>query len=418
LLYDIAFALTRLVPETPLVRSQTAVRRALEAIYDQCDWSWQKGFAGWLARGMVFDGIGTFTTTPYLNTITADLTASMVLNAYTGMPLLTQLQYRNPAFAIYDICAVGGDGTVSYVNILTAGSGQTPGTYTVNVLDNGGPGTGGSVQIVVNANGTVTLPIVVLTPGSGYLNPYFIFSEGGTPATFQVFQNTVLTLDRPWMEPGSGPGQPYYIYQHYFVSPVKDFRKWIAIQDFTNDQVLDFWSLTRADLAQLDPERMDNSIPTNVVPAGIDQRPGSSTYGWQRFELYPWQGNLCPYTLSYRRRGSLPDSQDDWYSMVPEAPITDNMVEFKAKEILLLDKSAEMEAKVPGSGRGMALLAEMAKKQYYEYFGQVFSVDLNLDGENFHHVHQAGRWQNGTSFASMGPNSRLNLGNYPTGSGV
>ena len=343
-LYDIAFNLTRLVPGSPLARCQTAVLRALEAIYDQVDWGWQRGFAGWLAPGMVFDGVGTFTTTPYSNQIIADATATAALVAYTGNPLLTQLQYRNPAFAIYDI--VG---------------------YDYNTI-----------------------------------NPGFV----------------TLTLDRPWMEPGSGAGQPYFIYQHYFVSPVQDFRKWIAIQDFTNNQTLDFWSLTRADLAQLDPQRQDNSIPTNVVPAGIDQRAGSSTYGWQRFELYPWQGNLCPYTLSYRRRGSLPASQGDWYSMVPEAPITDNMVEFKAKEILFLDKSAEMEVKAPGSGKGMVLLAELAKKQYGEYFGQVFSIDLNLDGENFNHVHQPGKWQNGTSYATMGPNGRLNLGGYLGGSGV
>jgi hypothetical protein len=344
MLYDIAFALTRLVPDTPLARAQTGVRRALEAIYDQVDWGFQRAFAGWLAPGMVFNGVGTFTTTPYSNQIIADATATAALEAYTGQPLLTQLQYRNPAFAIYDI--VG---------------------YDFNTI-----------------------------------NPGFV----------------TLTLDRPWMEPGSGAGQPYYIYQHYFVAPVKDWRKWIAIQDFTNNQTLDFWSLTRADLANLDPERQDQSIPTNVVPAGIDQRQGSATYGWQRFELYPWQGNLCPYTLSYRRRGQLPDSQQDWMSMYPEAPITENMVEFKAKEILLLDKAAEMEAKVPASGKGMTLLSALAQKQYYEYFGQVLSIDLNLDGENFTHVHQAGKWQNGESYATMGPNGRVNLGGYPSGSGV
>lgn len=343
-LYTIAVNLTRLVPDTPLARAQTGVQRALEAIYDQVDWSWQKGFGGWLAPGIVFNGVGTFTTTPYSDQIIADATATAAIRAYTGQPLITQLQYRNPAFAIYDIVAYDYNG----------------------------------------------------------INPGFV----------------TLTLDRPWMEPGSGTGQPYVIYQHYFVSPVQDFRKWIAIQDFTNNQALDFWSMTRADLAAIDPQRQDSSIPTNVVPAGIDQRPGSATYGWQRFELYPWQGSLTPYTLTYRRRGSLPETQNDWMSMTPEAPITDNMVEFKAKEILLLDKAAEMEAKVPGSGRGMTLLSELAQKKYYEYFGQVFAIDLNLDGENFTHVHQPGRWQSGSSYATMGPNGRVNLGGYPSGGGV
>ena len=341
-LYSIAYALTRLVPDTPLSRSQTGVYRALEAIYNQVDWSFQKGFAGWLAPGMVFNGIGTFTTAPYSNQVIADATATAALIAYTGQPLLTQLQYRNPAFAIYDI--VGYD----YNNIHA---------------------------------GFVT-----------------------------------LTLDRPWMEPGSGSGQPYFIYQHYFVSPVQDFRKWIAIQDFTNNQPLDFWSLSRADLANLDPQRQDQSLPTNVVPAGFDQRPGSATYGWQRFELYPWQGNLCPYTLTYRRLGQLPQSQSDWMTMFPSAPITENMVEFKAKEILLLDKAAEMEGKVPGSGKGMTLLSALAQKKYDEYFGQAFSVDLNLDGENQTRVNQPGKWQGGDSYATLG--GKLNLGGYRTGRGV
>ena len=340
-LYDIAFRLTRIVPETALAAAQTGVYRGLEAIYDQVDWSWQKGFAGWLAPGIVFN-TGTFTTTPYSNQIIADATATAAILAYTGLPLITQLQYRNPAFAVYDI--VG---------------------YDYNTL-----------------------------------NPGFV----------------TLILDRPWMEPGSGSGQPYYIYQHYFVAPVQDFRKWIAIQDFTNNQPLDFWTLTRADLANLDPQRQDQSIPTNVVPAGIDQRPGSATYGWQRFELYPWQGNLCPYTLSYRRRGQLPEEQSDWLTMYPEAPITENMVEFKAKEILLLDKAADMENRVPGSGKGMMLLSTMAQKTYYEHFGQVLSIDLNLDGENFTHVHQPGKWNGGESYATLG--GKLNLGSYPTGSGV
>ena len=87
---------------------------------------------------------------------------------------------------------------------------------------------------------------------------------------------------------------------------------------------------------------------------------------------------------------------------VSRAPITENMVEFKAKEILLQDKAAEMEEKTPGSGKGMMLLAEMAKKQYYEYFGQVLSIDLNLDGENFTHVNQPGKWNGSQSYATLG----------------
>lgn len=412
MLFDIAMNLTRLVPDTPLARSQTAVRRALEAIYDQVDWSFQKGFAGWLAPGVVINS-GTTTNTAYSNQVVADTTASLELAVYSGQPLITQLQYRNPAFAIYDIVGLSFASPIVNVAITTPGSGQNDGVYTVPILDSGS-GTGGSARITVA--GGVATQAILLSAGSNYTSPYISFSEGGTPGTFQVIFQATMTLDRPWMEPGTGPGQPFLIYQHYFVAPVQDFRKWIAIQDFTNDQPMDFWSLTRADLANLDPQRQDQSLSTNVVPAGIDQRAGSATYGWQRFELYPWQGNLTPYALTYRRMGQLPITYNDWMSLAPQAPITENMVEFKAKEILLLDKAAEMEAKVPGSGKGMTLLSAIAGKQYMQYFEPVFAIDLNLDGENFTHVNQPGKWNGSAAYATE--NGRLNLGGYPTRGGV
>jgi hypothetical protein len=334
-LYSIAFGLTKLGQGAPLSRAQAAVYRALEAIYDQTDWNFQKGFAGWLAPGVVIN-TGTVTVTPYSPTVIADATATAAMAAYVAPPFLTTLQFRNLQFTNYDIIAYDGLST--------------------------------------------------------------------------------LTLDRPWMEPLTGPGIPFIIYQCYFVAPVQDWRKWITISDFTNAQPLDFWTLTRADLDNLDPQRLNSSTPTNVVPAGLDYRAGSATYGWQRFELYPWQGNRYSYALTYRRQGQLPQTQQDWTTVPVEPPITEAMVEYKAKELLLQDKAAEMEAKVPGSGKGMMLLAEVAKKEYYERFGQVLSIDLNLDGENFTHVHQPGKWQGGQSYATMG--GRLNIGSYPSGKGV
>ena len=96
MLYDVAFNVSRLVPDSPLARCQTAVYRALEAIYDQTDWSFQKGFSGWLAPGILFD-TGSFTTTPYSNQVIADAGATADLVAYTGQPLITQLQHTTIA---------------------------------------------------------------------------------------------------------------------------------------------------------------------------------------------------------------------------------------------------------------------------------------------------------------------------------
>jgi hypothetical protein len=334
-LYDISWRLTRLVPDTPLISAQDSVVEALAAIYDATDWSFQKSYAGWLAPGVIFQN-GSFTTTPYLNTIVADATASAALIAYTGQPLLTQLQYRNPAYSIYNIIGFS------------------------------------------NNAGVVT-----------------------------------LTLDRPWMEPTSGPGQPFMIYQCYFVAPVQYFRKFVEIRDTTNDDYIDFWGATQADLAVWDPQRLNFSNPEYCVPCGMDQRPGSATLGWQMFELWPQQGNYVPYSFSYRAQGPLPQQQSDFYSMTTPQPITERMTEWKARQVLLNNKAAAMESKVPGSGKGMMLLASMAEKEYYSRFGEALAIDLNLDGESRTQVHNVGRFLGGAPYATM--NGGVNLGGYNGG---
>ena len=315
--------------------------RGLGDIYDQTDWSFQKGFSGWLAPGVIFQN-GSFTTTPYSDQIIADATATAALVAYTGMPLITQLQYRNPGYAIYSI--VG---------------------YDFNTI-----------------------------------NPGFV----------------TLTLDRPWMEPTTGPGQPFMIYQVYFVAPVQDFRKFISIQDMTNDQYIDFWSYTQADLAIQDPQRQNFSNPEYAVPAGIDLRSGSATYEWPWFELWPQQDSYVPYTLMYRRRGPLPqNAADPLWQQPPPVPITENMLEFKAKEVLFQDKAAEMEVKTPGSGKGMMLLSTMAQEKYLELFSLALSIDLNLDGESLTHTNLPGKWGQGRPFATM--RGGINFGGYSGGGG-
>jgi hypothetical protein len=408
-LYNIAKALTGLVPETPLTRAQTEVKRALGAIYDQTDWSFQKGYAGWLAPGIVFQN-GSTTTTPYSNLVIGDATFTQFVNNYVAPPLLTTLQYRNPAYSVYSIVAVGNSDTVAYLSIFTAGSGQAPGIYLVNGV--GGTGAGAQASITVNANGTVTIPPIVTNPGGGYTlgdGLTFTLAAGGTPATFVANLNATITLDRPWMEPASGPGQPYMIYQAYFVSPVVDFRKFVEIRDTTNDQPMNFWGMTQADLAAIDPQRQDFSIPEYVVPAGVDQRPGTSTPGWQLFELWPHQGNYTPYSFSYRRRGPLPQQPSD-FSMSPPHPISEDMLEHKTRELLLMDAAAKMEAKTPGSGKGMMLLASMEEKKYAYTFGHALSIDLNLDGESRTNNKLPGRWQSGAPYATM--NGGQNLGGY------
>lgn len=83
----------------------------------------------------------------------------------------------------------------------TAGSGQTPGTYTLTgsgglattggLAGNGGQaGTNAIIQVIVAAGGTVTAAPTVINSGAKYNvagpNPTFTLAAGGTPSTFTV----------------------------------------------------------------------------------------------------------------------------------------------------------------------------------------------------------------------------------------
>lgn len=336
-LYNVAKRLTGKIQGISQLEAQDAVAEALEEFYRQTDWSFQKSFIGaWLAPGIVLS-TGTFTCTQYSNTVIADATATAALAAYSGQPFITQLQFRNLAYSIYNI--VGYDTT--------------------------------------------------------------------TNAPFAT-----LTLDRPWTEPIQGPGISYAIYQCYFVAPSPTFNKFVEITDVTNDQALNYWGKTQGMLAVEDPQRSNFSIPEYVVPFGVDQRPGSSTLGYPMFELWPHQGNICPYNFGYRTLGPLPQTPADFLSMSTPYPITEKMVEWRAREVLCLDAEARKGQQVGrGSGPNWILLAQMAQKEYTFMLGQAIAIDLNLDGEAFTRVGKSSAYNSGEGYATM--NGGLNLGRYP-----
>ena len=413
-LFTMAKRIAGEVGGTPLDLVLEKIEGALIEIYDTCDWSFQRGitYGQWLVPGNVASS-GTTTVTPYSNQVLLNGAATAAVNTYTSSPgavFLTQLQYRDPSYSIYNIAGVSLSGLVGYVNILTYGSLQTPGVYTVNVLDIGA-GTGGVVQITVLSNGLVQSPVVVLSSGGGYTNPYITFNMGGTPATFQVFQNILLTLDRVWLEPTSGGGQSYMIYQAYFVAPVQNFRKFIEIRDTTDAQPIDFWSMTQAELAIRDPQRTCFSDPDFCVPAGVDTRPGTSTPNWPMFELWPQQLSYEPYSFSYRSQGPLPHSQQDFLSFVLPYPLTEGVVEWKTRENLYQYKEAQKDkSEARGSGANWPILAQMAAKQYVSRLDKIIAIDLNLNGEAFSRTQPAGSGFSGRPFANR--SGQLNVGGY------
>jgi hypothetical protein len=86
-----------------------------------------------------------------------------------------------PQSGTVNVLAVNQD--VTGISILTAGAGQTDGTY--NIPSTGGGGTGAVVQIVISGGAIATSPApFVVNPGSGFTSvPTFPLTYGGTPGT-------------------------------------------------------------------------------------------------------------------------------------------------------------------------------------------------------------------------------------------
>ncbi len=359
----------------------TRINEAFQRIQNDNVWSFQCITNGWLTPSLLgsptttFLSPGTITVTPFTNTITGDAVATAAWNGVTNFPLLTQQQIRIPYYSLYNIIAQGTNGVVAYVNVVTPGSGQTPGTYSVPISDQtmGTPGSGAEVLITVNANGQVTLQPTVLSGGTGYTMPYITFSEGGTAATFQVFQFATLTIDRPWMEPAQAASN-YMIYQAYYPAP-PGFKRFFNIRDTTNNILMDFWSKTQIDLANDDPQRTIFDQPYFVVPYQIDTRPGSATLGQQLFELWPHAISSLPYTFMCQANWAPLQYPTD---TLP-SPLTDELVKERAYEMVALwkesQKGDEMER---GSGTNWQFLVKAHHEEYKDLLRQIRIMDRHL----------------------------------------
>ncbi len=83
--------------------------------------------------------------------------------------------------------------TVKNVVVLTQGSGQTVGTYTVAATVGSGGGTGAIIQVVVASATSITA--TVLNGGFGYVSaPTFTLATGGTPGTVVAQLNATMNI--------------------------------------------------------------------------------------------------------------------------------------------------------------------------------------------------------------------------------
>ena len=388
------------------------INEAFTKIQNENVFSFQCQTGGWLTANLLggftnsqYLSPGTITVTPYTNTITADAIATAAWTAPIPYPpLLTQQQIRVPTFSLYNIIALGNNGTVAYATVLTPGSGQTPGTYTYPVLDPGA-GAAGTVSITVDANGTVTLPPVILTAGSNYTTPNINFSEGGTPATFSVTLIATITIDRPWLEPIQSGGS-YMIYQAYYPAPV-GFKRWFDIRDTQNNQPMDFSSMTQINLAEEDAQREIFDQPEFVVPLGIDTRPGSSTLGQQLYELWPHPTSQLSYTFMCQCNWpalSLPTDTLPY-------PLTEELVKERARETIALwkeeNKGDEMER---GSGANWMFLVKAHHEEYKEQLKQIRIMDRHLMELYFTKAKMTAPFNGGEPFTNT--NGTANVGSW------
>lgn len=361
----------------------TKINEAFAAVQNENVFSFQLQQNGWLTPPLLggpnsaFLSPGNITVAPFQNQIFGDpvATATWYANVFS-LPLLTQQQIRVPYYSLYNIIAVGQGPTVSYLTILSAGSGQTPGIYLVNAVNAPGDVTGFGAQasIIVAANGTVVAAPIVTNPGQGYtLPPSFTLTAGGTSAIFNAVLTAVITIDRPWMEPAQ-VNAGYMIYQAYYAAP-PGFKRWYYIMDTTNNNYMDWWSLTQIDLSEQDAERTDFDEPVYVVPYQQDTRQGSATYGQMLYELWPHPISQLPYTFACQSNWPPLQNLNDTLPF----PLTDELIKLRAYEMLYLwkesQKGDEMER---GSGANWQFLAQAMRAEYADRLKRIRNMDRNL----------------------------------------
>jgi len=198
-------------------------------------------------------------------------------------------------------------------------------------------------------------------------------------ADFTNPAQAILTLDRNWIDINSGPGMGYSIYQPYIVAPVQNFQAWEFFMDVRNVIHLDVdnrrgqWE--KINIA--DPQRQIFSNPGNVVPHGVDNRPGSATPGYAVYELYPQPQAVYTYTVGYSWGG--PDLTDiPGQSAVP-APMTEHLVKtlgrVKAYEWAEANKN---EANPRGQGADYRFLMQSANAEYKDQLHEIRSIDRDI----------------------------------------
>lgn len=192
------------------------------------------------------------------------------------------------------------------------------------------------------------------------------FRAGGVAGNSVIYDVTAmdgatLTLSSPYFPiAGATVDGSYALYQPWIVAPCADFRSWLSVLDYADAVSLDVRA-DRRGFNVMDPQRISGLFPLALAPLGADNRPGSATFGWQRYELWPNPQTTYSYQIWYKRIGAdLVNPADTLPSAIPES-----MVEELASAKAYRWAEAVKDPRYPsGAASDMRFLAEAALAAY------------------------------------------------------
>lgn len=111
----------------------------------------------------------------------------------------------------------------------------------------------------------------------------------------------IATLDQPYVDPTAGAGTGYTILKCFYEAPSQDFVWWESITDPTTGYSFET-ELTKEQVDQIDPQRLNLGWPVGVLPRGI------ITYGvfagYPQYEIWPAPSAGLTYVGSCFRSGT------------------------------------------------------------------------------------------------------------------
>jgi hypothetical protein len=252
-------------------------------------------------------------------------------------------------------------------------------------LGNGGFGTPGLTNAGSVAVTFGSATVVGDTQASTAWNIASIPNSLITQQQFRVGQGTIyniiafdgvstITLDRPYFDTQAGSGLGYSIYQCYYPVPFIDFQAWESTVDINNaiDLCCGAARKYREMADMFDPQRQIFANPGTWIPYQVDNRPGSATFGFMMYELYPQPQAKFAYQTWFTRMGADLVNPTDTLPF----PISEHIVKCLARVKAYEWAEANKDAQNPrGAGADFRFLMGAAAKEGAAQLKEIRSLD-------------------------------------------